>query len=78
MTLENTAKVIGQTVRRVKPCHLCGTLEGVTITYAVPLGHGGEKSDWNHTVLCGPCRAWRVRKHRHGNVTESGFDLEFP
>ena len=79
MVIENTAKVIGQTVRKVKACHLCGTVEGVRITYAVPLDKGGEKSEWNHNVLCGSCR-WRRRKqHYRTNLmtTGSDFDREF-
>lgn len=76
MTLENTPKVIGQTVRRAKPCSLCGTSKGVTITYAVPLDRGGEASEWNHHVLCPACRLYRKRKHWHGSAAESALDAE--
>ena len=77
MVIENTAKVIGQTVRKVRPCTLCGTSEGVRITYAVPLDKGGEKSEWNHHVLCGPCRWRRMKKHLLQNTTESDLDMEW-
>ena len=64
---KNTTAVIGQTVRKVKPCVLCGTAKGVTITYAVPLDHGGSDSEWNHHILCGKCRARRAEMH-HSNM----------
>lgn len=55
----NTPAVIGKTVRKAKPCSLCGTMDNVTITYAVPLDEGGWDSDWNWQILCGKCRQMR-------------------
>ena len=59
----NTPAVIGGTVRRAKPCVLCGATEGVSITYAIPLSEGGWDSEWNHNILCHECRRRREWMH---------------
>ena len=66
VAMPNEARVVGQSVQRLKPCHRCGTLDGVTLTWAVPLDAGGEETDWNLNALCGPCRTRRVEEQESG------------
>ena len=61
----NTPAVIGQTVRKAKPCAVCGTFDDVTITYAVPLDEGGSDSEWNWQIICGACRERRRDMHHY-------------
>ena len=56
---ENVASVKAKRVTKVQPCHRCGTFDGVTATWSVPLEKGGSESEWNVNLLCGPCRALR-------------------
>ena len=63
---ENVAAVAGQRVRRVQPCHRCGTLALVTATWAVPLDEGGAESDWNVNLLCPECRDLRSAETQAG------------
>ena len=73
----NTPAVIGKTVRKRKPCSLCGTFANVSITYAVPIDQGGRAdSEWNHHVLCDACRMARRAIHWNGTQSGSNFDLE--
>lgn len=73
----NTPAVIGKTVRKRKPCSLCGTYADVWITYAVPLDQGGHPdSEWNHHVLCGDCRSVRRGIHWKNAQSGSNFDME--
>lgn len=61
----NTPAVIGSTVRKAKPCSLCGTMSDVSITYAIPLDEGGFDSSWNWHILCGKCRQSRTDMHHY-------------
>ena len=57
-------RIVAQTIRRALPCQRCGSFDGATTTWAVPLDQGGQRSEWNYKTLCKKCRRWHDRKWR--------------
>ena len=58
--LDNRPRVVAGVMHRAVPCCLCKTHDGVVLEWAVPLDEGGERTPWNVSPLCLPCRRWRA------------------
>ena len=60
--LDNRSRVVAGKAVHARRCDRCGTFADTTITWAMPLEEGGQRSDWNTNCLCGACRADRAEE----------------
>ena len=53
--LVNRTTIVAGAVHRARACDRCGS-PAATLSYAVSLDEGGQRSDWNTNALCASCR----------------------